>query len=227
MRQMLKGMSLLVAVSACGQAAQTDSRAAGETRASTDAAAPAPGSDRTILFIGTSLTAGLGLEPEQSYPALIQERINSAELNYRVVNAGVSGETSAGALGRLAWLLRQPMDIVVIETGANDGLRALSVNTMRANIDSIITRVKKAHPAARIVLVGMEAPTNLGVRYTGRFREVYPDLAEEHDVTLVPFLLDGVAAQPALNQGDGVHPNEAGARILADNVWKVLRPLLR
>ncbi|MBA3560278.1 MAG: arylesterase [Gemmatimonadaceae bacterium] len=227
MRQMLKGMSLLVAVSACGQAAQTDSRAAGETRASTDAAAPAPGSDRTILFIGTSLTAGLGLEPEQSYPALIQERINSAELSYRVVNAGVSGETSAGALGRLAWLLRQPMDIVVIETGANDGLRALSVNTMRANIDSIITRVKKAHPAARIVLVGMEAPTNLGVRYTGRFREVYPDLAEEHDVTLVPFLLDGVAAQPALNQGDGVHPNEAGARILADNVWKVLRPLLR
>ncbi len=224
---MLKGMSLLVAVSACGQAAQTDSRAAGETRASTDAAAPAPGSDRTILFIGTSLTAGLGLEPEQSYPALIQERINSAELSYRVVNAGVSGETSAGALGRLAWLLRQPMDIVVIETGANDGLRALSVNTMRANIDSIITRVKKAHPAARIVLVGMEAPTNLGVRYTGRFREVYPDLAEEHDVTLVPFLLDGVAAQPALNQGDGVHPNEAGARILADNVWKVLRPLLR
>ncbi len=224
---MLKGMSLLVAVSACGQAAQTDSRAAGETRASTDAAAPAPGSDRTILFIGTSLTAGLGLEPEQSYPALIQERINSAELNYRVVNAGVSGETSAGALGRLAWLLRQPMDIVVIETGANDGLRALSVNTMRANIDSIITRVKKAHPAARIVLVGMEAPTNLGVRYTGRFREVYPDLAEEHDVTLVPFLLDGVAAQPALNQGDGVHPKEAGARILADNVWKVLRPLLR
>ncbi len=224
---MLKGMSLLVAVSACGQAAQTDSRAVGETRASTDAAAPAPGSDRTILFIGTSLTAGLGLEPEQSYPALIQERINSAELNYRVVNAGVSGETSAGALGRLAWLLRQPMDIVVIETGANDGLRALSVNTMRANIDSIITRVKKAHPAARIVLVGMEAPTNLGVRYTGRFREVYPDLAEEHDVTLVPFLLDDVAAQPALNQGDGVHPNEAGARILADNVWKVLRPLLR
>ena len=224
---MLKGMSLLVAVSACGQAAQTDSRAAGETRASTDAAAPAPGSDRTILFIGTSLTAGLGLEPEQSYPALIQERINSAELSYRVVNAGVSGETSAGALGRLAWLLRQPMDIVVIETGANDGLRALSVNTMRANIDSIITRVKKAHPAARIVLVGMEAPTNLGVRYTVRFREVYPDLADEHDVTLVPFLLDGVAAQPALNQGDGVHPNEAGARILADNVWKVLRPLLR
>ena len=224
---MLKGMSLLVAVSACGQAAQTDSRAAGETRASTDAAAPAPGSDRTILFIGTSLTAGLGLEPEQSYPALIQERINSAELSYRVVNAGVSGETSAGALGRLAWLLRQPMDIVVIETGANDGLRALSVNTMRANIDSIITRVKKAHPAARIVLVGMEAPTNLGVRYTGRFREVYPDLAEEHDVTLVPFLLDGVAAQPALNQGDGVHPNEAGARILADNVWKILKPMLR
>jgi len=224
---MLKCTIMLLPVLACGRADQTDSRAVGETRESSVSATPAPGTERTILFIGTSLTAGLGLEPEQAYPALIQERINSAELSYRVVNAGVSGETSAGALGRLDWLLKQQVDIVVIETGANDGLRALSVNTMRANIDSIITRVKRARPAARIVLVGMEAPTNLGTRYTGRFREVYPDLAEEHDLTLVPFLLEGVAAQPALNQGDGVHPNDAGARILADNVWKILKPMLR
>lgn len=217
---------MLFTVLACGRAEQADSSAGNEARSEGVSATATPGAVKTIVFIGTSLTAGLGLEPEQAYPALIQERIDEAELSYRVVNAGVSGETSAGALRRLEWLLRQPMDIVVIETGANDGLRALSVNTMRANIDSIISRVKETHPKARIVLVGMEAPTNLGTRYTGRFRDVYPDLADEHDLTLVPFLLEGVAAQEALNQGDGVHPNAAGARILADNVWKILRPLL-
>ena len=218
---------MLLTVLACSRAEPAGSRNGDERTEATVSATSEPGSVRTILFIGTSLTAGLGLEPEQAYPALIQERIESAELNYRVVNAGVSGETSAGALRRLDWLLRQQVDIAVIETGANDGLRALGVNSMRANIDSIIRRVKKAHPSARIVLVGMEAPTNLGRLYTSRFRSVYPDLAEEHDLTLVPFLLEGVAAQPAMNQDDGVHPNEAGARILADNVWKVLEPMLR
>ncbi|MGI9077248.1 MAG: arylesterase, partial [Gemmatimonadaceae bacterium] len=226
MRQVLKGTTVLLTVLACGRAEQTNSSAGEETREPIISAASPPGTAKTILFLGTSLTAGLGLEPEKAYPALIQERIDSARLSYRVVNAGVSGETSAGALRRLEWLLGQPVDIVVIETGANDGLRALGVNTMRANIDSIIRRVKQAHPSARIVLVGMEAPTNLGARYTARFRAVYPDLAEEHGLTLVPFLLEGVAGQPALNQGDGIHPNEAGASILADNVWEILGPLL-
>jgi acyl-CoA thioesterase-1 len=185
------------------------------------------GAKRTIVFMGTSLTAGYGLpNPDEAYPAVIQRRIDSLGLNYEVVNAGVSGETSAGALRRIAWLMRQPVDVFVLETGANDGLRGLSVDSLRAHIDTIFGIVRRTHPDARLVLAGMEAPPNLGPRYTARFRSLFPEAARANGAILIPFLLAGVAGVDSLNQGDGIHPNARGAEIVADNVWRVLKPIL-
>lgn len=181
----------------------------------------------TVLFIGTSLTAGLGVAPERAYPAVIQAKIDSAGLPFHVVNAGVSGETSAAALRRLDWLLRQPFHVVVIETGANDMLRGTDLDTTYANIQSIIDRVREARPDARVVLVGMLAPPNLGRAYAQRYGEIYRRLAERNDLPFVPFLLDGVGGVPALNQSDGIHPTAEGHRVLARNVWDVLEPELR
>jgi acyl-CoA thioesterase I len=180
-----------------------------------------------ILFAGTSLTAGLGLDPENAYPALIQRKVDSAGLNYEVVNGGLSGETSAGLLGRLDWLLREPYAIIVVETGANDGLRGIPVDAMRNNIQRILEKVRAKSPDSRLVLVQMEAMPNLGKPYTEGFHEVFPELARRFAIPLLPFLLDKVAGVRALNQGDGMHPNEEGERIVADNVWKGLRPLLK
>jgi acyl-CoA thioesterase-1 len=189
-----------------------------------DSAAARP----AVVFLGTSLTAGLGLDPEQAYPALIQRKIDSAGLGYRVVNAGVSGETSAGSRRQAEWLLgRQPVSVLVVETGANDGLRGLDVDALRANVQAIIDRARAATPAPKVVLVGMEAPPNLGGTYTRRFREVYRGLAVENGVPLVPFLLESVAGIDSLNQSDGVHPTAAGQRLMAETVWKVLEGVLR
>lgn len=179
-----------------------------------------------MLFLGTSLTAGLGLPTEQAFPARIQAKIDSAGLPFRVVNAGVSGETSAGALRRLDWLLRQPFDVLVLETGANDMLRGADLDSTRANIQTIVDRVRDARPGVRIVLVGMLAPPNLGPEYTGRFRDLFPQVAAQNDLPLVPFLLEGVGGVPELNLPDGIHPNAEGQRIVADNVWEVLEPEL-
>ena len=180
-----------------------------------------------IIFAGTSLTAGMGLDPDSAYPLHVQRMIDSARLDYRVVNAGVSGETSSALLGRLDWLLREPFSVFVIETGANDGLRGIPVTTMRRNIAQIIDRVRAARPDARIVLVQMEAPPNMGAVYTRDFRDAFAEVAREKDVPLLPFLLDGVAGNRELNQGDGIHPNYEGSRIVAANVWRGLRQLLR
>ena len=185
-----------------------------------------PSANQRLLFVGTSLTAGLGLEPEEAYPALIARRIDSLGLPYEVDNAGYSGETSAGALRRIDWLTRAPVDVLVLETGANDGLRGLAVDSMRANIQAIIDRVRATSPNVRILLVGMEAPPNLGTRYTSEFRKVFPEIAERNGAVLLPFLLEGVAAVDSLNQGDGIHPNEAGSRRVAETVWAALLPLL-
>lgn len=198
-------------------------------RSSGSGAAAQRGTDErpTVVFVGTSLTAGLGLaDPDEAYPALIQRKIDSLGLNYRVVNAGVSGETSAGALESIGWLMRSPASVVVIETGANDGLRGLSVAAMRANIQAIIDTVRSAHPDARIVLAGMQAPPNLGARYTSEFRAVFPELARANHAALIPFLLQGVAGVDSLNQADGIHPNRRGAQVVANNVWAVLRGVL-
>lgn len=186
-------------------------------------AAPAP----VVLFLGTSLTAGFGLEPEQAYPALIQARIDSAGLPYRVINAGVSGETSAGALARTDWLLRQPFDVLVLETGANDMLRGAELDSVRANIQAIIDKIRVARPGIRIVLVGMIAPPNYGQEYTERFRAIYPEIAERNRLPLVPFLLQGVGGEARYNLSDGIHPNAQGQQRVAATVWETLEPVLR
>ncbi len=181
----------------------------------------------SVLFLGTSLTAGLGLEPEQAYPALIQPKIDSAGLTFRVVNAGVSGETSAGARRRIDWLLREPVAVLVLETGANDGLRGLSPDSLRANIQAVFDRTKRISPPPKLVLVGMRVPPNYGRAYTERFRAVYPEVAGRNGAALVPFLLDGVGGVPGLNQADGIHPTAEGQRVIAETVWRVLEPVLR
>ena len=197
-----------------------------DTTAAVDTAIPIA-QRPVVLFLGTSLTAGLGLLAEDAFPAVIQEKIDSVGLPFRVVNAGVSGETSAGARRRIDWLLRQKFDVLVLETGANDMLRGTNVDSTRSNIQAIIDRVREERPEARIVLTGMLAAPNLGREYTSRFRDMYPELATENDLPLVPFLLQDVAAVPAMNQGDGMHPNVEGARQVAANVWTVLEPVLR
>jgi len=187
---------------------------------------PAPDGKKVVLFLGTSLTAGLGLDPDDAYPALLQRKADSAGLAVRVENAGLSGETSAGALRRVDWLLRGPVDVFVLETGANDGLRGLDVDSTRANIERIVAKVRAARPSARVLLVQMEAPPNLGTKYTGQFRAMFPEVARETGATLVPFLLEGVAGVSSLNQADGIHPNEEGSRRVAANVWRALGPAL-
>ncbi len=189
---------------------------------------PHPDGERgRVVFLGTSLTAGLGLDPANAYPALIQAKIDSAGLPYTTVNAGVSGETSAGALRRIDWLLQQPVAVLVIETGANDALRGLNVDTMSANIQAVIDHARKLDPPPAIVLVGMRAPPNMGPDYVRRFRAAFPALAEKNEIPLVPFLLDGVAGRPSLNQGDMIHPTAQGQRIMAETVWRVVGPVLR
>jgi acyl-CoA thioesterase I len=192
-----------------------------------DAAAPGGTSAGRVVFVGTSLTAGYGVGEELAWPAVIQRKIAAAGLPFQVVNAGISGETSAGGLRRIDWTLQQPVDVLVVELGANDGLRGLDPDAMRANIDEILRRARQQHPDVALVLVGMEAPPNLGEAYTTRFRNVFRDLARRHDAALVPFLLDGVAAQPALNLQDGIHPNPEGHRIIAETAWRVIGPVLR
>ena len=219
----VKGVVALLLLAACRGDRNADSASRVADSASADSE---PSPPQRLLFVGTSLTAGLGLEPDEAYPALIARRIDSLGLPYRVDNAGYSGETSAGALRRIEWLVREPVDVLVLETGANDGLRGLSVDSMRANIQAIIDRVRDASPNVRILLIGMEAPPNLGTRYTSEFRKVFPELAERNGAALLPFLLEGVAAVDSLNQGDGIHPNASGSRRLAETVWTALFPLL-
>jgi acyl-CoA thioesterase-1 len=192
------------------------------------APSPAAVDDRpVILFVGTSLTAGLGLDPGEAYPALLQEKIDAAGLRYRVVNAGVSGETSAGARSRMGWLLRQPVAVLVVETGANDGLRGQDPEATRESIQAILDEAKRQSPPPKLVLAAMEALPNYGEDYRRRFRAIYPELAKRNGATLVPFLLEGVAGEPTLNQPDGIHPTAEGQKRVAENVWKVLLPVLR
>lgn len=179
-----------------------------------------------LLFAGTSLTAGLGLEPDSAYPMLIQRKIDSAGLPFDVTNAGVSGETSSGLVDRLDWLLRGNFRVLVVETGANDGLRGIPAATVRANLSTILDRIKAKRPDAKIVLVQMEALPNLGPKYASDFHRVFPEIAKEKGVTLIPFLLADVAGRRDLNQSDGVHPNNKGEHIVAENVWRSLKPIL-
>ena len=191
-------------------------------------AEPRVPSAESIVFVGTSLTAGYGLpDPKLAYPALIQRKIDSLGLGYRTVNAGVSGETSAGALRRIGWILDQGnIAIVMVETGANDGLRGQDPDSTQANIQAIFDRARALDPAPKLVLTGMEAMPNLGQEYTTRFRAIYPELAKKNPVVLIPFLLEGVAGVDSLNQADGIHPTARGQELVAATVWKAIRPLL-
>jgi acyl-CoA thioesterase I len=177
-----------------------------------------------IVFLGDSLTAGYGLEQDQSVPSLVQARLRREGYAYEVVNAGVSGDTSAGGLSRLEWSLDGDVKVLVIELGANDGLRGLPVDQLKRNLAAIITRAKQRN--IQVVLTGMEAPPNFGPAYTASFRKVYRDLAAEQDVVFVPFYLEDVAGRAELNIADGIHPNPEGARIVEKNLWKALEPLL-
>lgn len=181
----------------------------------------------TILFFGDSITAGYGLDIEQAFPALIGAKADSLGYEVEVVNAGVSGETSAGGLRRVDWILQRPFDIFVLELGANDGLRGMDPDYTRENLQGIIDKIFKKRPDVRIVLTGMEAPPNMGDEYTLEFRQLFRDLAASNEVTFMPFILEDVAGEPDLNQADGIHPTAEGHRIIAGNVWDILEPMLK
>jgi len=181
---------------------------------------------KTIIFFGNSLTAGYGLEPSQAFPALIQKKIDSLNLNYKTINAGVSGETTSGGNSRIDWILRQPIDVFVLELGANDGLRGIPITETKGNLQSIINKVRNTYPDAKIILAGMQIPPNMGQKYTSEFRAIYPELATKNDITLIPFILEGVGGEEKLNQEDGIHPTEEGHRMIAENIWGVIKDIV-
>lgn len=183
-------------------------------------------SNNKILFFGDSLTAGYGLEMGQSYPSVIQQKIDSLGLDYQVINAGLSGETTASGKNRLEWVLEEDISIVIIELGANDGLRGVPLEETESNLRSMVDMVQEKLPNAKIVLAGMKIPPNMGPEYTSKFENIFPELAEEENVYLIPFLLENVGGIPDLNQSDGIHPTEEGQKIVAQNVWDVLGPIL-
>jgi acyl-CoA thioesterase I len=195
----------------------------GGTSAATPATSPPSASRPRIVVLGDSLTAGLGLPESEAYPALLQQKLDAEGYAFQIVNAGVSGDTTAGGLRRLDWALDGDVKILIIALGANDGLRGLSIDDMQKNLATIIERARKRGVA--VLLAGMEAPPNYGQEYTVQFRQVYRDLARTHNVTFVPFLLDGVAGQARLNQGDGIHPSAEGARLIAETIWRTLKPM--
>jgi len=232
-------VATVYAVSACGSGGNVDnSRNAAEAKnnmsvvkGSADSTAPAAAPSKSVrtpvvLFFGTSLTAGYGLDPEQAFPSLIEKKAEAEGLPIKAVNGGLSGETTAGAARRIDWVLRTPADLVVVEGGANDALRGLSPDAARANLEQVIATIRQKQPRTKIALIQMEAPPNYGATYTRSFRTIYADIARKENVPLLPFLLGGVAGISRLNQADGVHPNVAGERIVADNLWKALKPIV-
>ena len=181
---------------------------------------------KTIVFYGNSLTAGYGVSPSEAFPAIIQKKIDSLGFPYNVINAGVSGETSSGGKTRIDWILREPIDIFILELGANDGLRGTPLSETKKNLQDIIDKVKAKYPDTKLVFAGMEIPPNMGQAYTTEFRNIYIDLAAKNKMTLIPFLLEGVGGEPELNQADGIHPTAEGHLMVAENVWKQLEKLL-
>lgn len=218
-----------VLVSACGpgDGGRESKSDPGSLAADSSQAPPASTTDRpVVLFLGNSLSAGYGVEPDSAFPNLIKARIDSLGWNVEIVNAGLSGETTSGGLRRIDWLLRRPVDVLVLELGGNDGLRGIPTEVTRSNLQAIIDKTRTRYPDAEIILAGMQIPPNLGHEYTRDFREIYPSLAEENDAHLIPFLLEGVGGVERLMQGDGIHPTEEGHRLVAENVWDILRSVL-
>jgi acyl-CoA thioesterase-1 len=214
---------LVAVVNACGN----KHSAANDQQTADSTATIAASNKRSILFFGDSLTAGYGLDdPSDAFPGVIQRKIDSLKLPYTVVNAGVSGETTAGGLGRIDWILKQKVDVFVLELGANDGLRGIPVEETAQNLQAITDKVKAKYPKAKLVLIGMQVPPSMGADYVTGFKDVFPKIAGKNKMALVPFLLANVGGNPKLNQADGIHPTAEGAKIAAGNVWKVLKDQL-
>lgn len=189
-------------------------------------AKPAPSTKKTIVFLGDSLSAGTGVKPQEAFPAVIEHKIRERGLPFEVVNAGVGGDTTAGGLRRIDWLLQRRVDVLVLELGGNDGLRGLPARNVKENLQAMIDKAKAKQPDVKIVVAGMQMPPNLGGQYAEQFREVFFEIAKENKAVMIPFLLEGVGGLRELNQPDLIHPNPAGHKIIADVVWKVLEPLL-
>ncbi|WP_420149680.1 arylesterase [Spirosoma sp.] len=225
----ISGLMLLLTVWGCGSSdtktrSKSDTTSAGAASAETESAATSK--KQIVLFYGNSLTAGYGVEPSQAFPALVGQKIDSAGFNYQVVNAGLSGETTAGGKSRISWVMRQPVVVFVLELGGNDGLRGLPLAATRQNLQAIMDTVRRKSPQATIVLAGMQIPPNMGTTYTKEFRELFKELADKNKAILIPFLLEGVGGVAKLNQPDGIHPTPAGHKIVASTVWKILEPVL-
>jgi acyl-CoA thioesterase-1 len=222
----INNIAFLMLMTFC--ACSSDNKPAAEYDAAKtpDADKESTGKKKNIVFFGNSITAGYGLQLSEAFPALIQHKIDSLQLPYTAINAGVSGETSADGVARIDWIVRQPVDIFVLELGGNDGLRGIPVSETKKNLQLIMDKVKAKNPTCQIVLAGMQIPPNMGKRYTDEFRNMYPELAKRNDVRLIPFLLEGVGGEARLNLEDGIHPTAEGHTILAQNVWSVLEPML-
>ena len=221
--------ALLLALLAtgCQQDQAPQATTAAPAAAPAPAAAATPGKKNAVLFFGDSITAGYGVEPDEAYPALIESKVDSARLPYTVVNAGLSGETSAGGRSRIKWVLsRQPVGVFVLELGGNDGLRGLPLSSTRQNLQAIIDTVRQLAPQAKIVLAGMQIPPNMGPAYATDFKQLYGELATQNKLTLIPFLLENVGGIARLNQRDGIHPTPEGHKLVARTVWHTLQPLL-
>lgn len=182
---------------------------------------------KTVLFFGDSITAGFGIDPDQAFPALIQKKITEEGWDIQIINAGLSGETSAGGARRIDWVLQRSIDVLVLELGGNDGLRGIDLESTKQNLQEIMDRTRKQYPEVQIILAGMQIPPNMGPEYIQAFRDMYPALAYENDVTLLPFLLKDVGGIRELNQSDGIHPTPQGHAIVAETVWATLRPVLK
>ncbi len=219
----LLSLLMISTIGACGNAAD---KAPDDNQKATEKVAEPVDSLKTILFFGNSLTAGYGLDPVEAFPALIQLKIDSLKLPYKVINGGLSGETTSGGKTRIDWLLRQKIDVFILELGANDGLRGIPVKETRQNLQAIIDQVKSKYPDVKLVLAGMHVPPNMGAAYAKEFHAIYSEIAKKNQMTLIPFLLEGVGGNPELNQGDGIHPTAEGHKIVADEVWKYIQPIL-
>lgn len=219
---------VLLFLLSCKQDASKNTMDSAETATETEVETTKSTSSKKIVFFGDSLTAGYGLEDvDDAFPGIIQNKIDALGLDYNIVNSGVSGETTSGGKNRIDWVLNEEPSVFILELGANDGLRGVPLDQSKANLQTIIDAVKTKYPETIIVLAGMQIPPNMGQDYTTAFKNIFPDLAKENNLHLVPFLLEDVGGIPDLNQSDGIHPTKAGHKILAKNVWEVLQPILK
>lgn len=217
---------LLATLLSCGESNNKKPSISNDTVEVSDSLQTTVSKDKVILCFGNSLTAGMGLNLEEAFPAVLQRRLDSLDLPYQVINAGLSGETTASGKSRIGWVLNQKVDIFILELGANDGLRGIPLIETRSNLQEIIDIVREKNPETKIVLAGMQIPPNMGPDYTNEFRNIFPELADKNNLMLIPFLLDKVAGIPDLNQGDGIHPTVEGQKLVAENVWAVLKEVL-